>query len=138
MRFIPTITLTLSLLLSAVNAGSPPNILLILTDDHGWSQMSMEMDPRQEGACSDYLETPNMVRLMKEGMGKIGEDLVFFTGGHTSTGIGGFKAGRPVVPNNDDIEAISMLCPSIDKINPQIGRWYHVKYGNESRLGGHL
>jgi len=71
--------------------------------------------------------------MMKEGMGKIGEDLIFFTGGHTSTGIGGFKAGRPVVPNSDDIEAISMLCPSVDKINPQIGRWYHAKHGNESR-----
>jgi len=71
--------------------------------------------------------------MMQEGMSKIGEDLIFFAGGHTSTGIGGFKAGRPISPDNDDIEAISVLCPSVDKINPQIGRWYHVKYGNESR-----
>ena len=66
-------------------------------------------------------------------MGKIGEDLIFFTAGHTSTGIGGFKAGRPVIPNTDDVEAISLLCPSVDRINPKIGRWFHVKYGNESR-----
>ena len=71
--------------------------------------------------------------MMREGMGKIGEDLIFFTGGHTSTGIGGYKAGRPIRPDIEDMEAIAALCPSVDKINPQIGRWYHVKYGNESR-----
>ena len=71
--------------------------------------------------------------MMKEGMSKIGEDLIFFMGGHTSTGVGGYKAGRPIKPDNDDIEAIAALCPSVDKINPQIARWYHLKYGNESR-----
>jgi putative ABC transport system permease protein len=71
--------------------------------------------------------------MMKEGMGKIGEDLIFFTGGHTSTGVGGYKAGRPINPTLDDIEAIRQLCPSVGDINPQIGRWFQVKYGNESR-----
>ncbi|WP_261342098.1 sulfatase [Calycomorphotria hydatis] len=45
-----------------------PNIVLILTDDQGWSQMSEALEPRQPDAKSDYLETPNMARLMKEGM----------------------------------------------------------------------
>ncbi|MEM1295321.1 MAG: sulfatase-like hydrolase/transferase [Verrucomicrobiota bacterium] len=45
-----------------------PNILLILTDDHGWSQVSKEMDPRTPESFSGYLETPNLVRLMDEGM----------------------------------------------------------------------
>ena len=45
-----------------------PNIILILTDDQGWSQMSRTMDPRSPEAHSKYLETPNMVRLMSEGM----------------------------------------------------------------------
>lgn len=45
-----------------------PNILLILTDDHGWSQVSELMDPRVPESRSEYLETPNMVRLMEAGM----------------------------------------------------------------------
>ena len=71
--------------------------------------------------------------LMQVGMGKMGEDLIFFGPGHTSTGIGGFKAGRPVVPDLKDIEAIERLCPSVDKVNPQVTRWYQVKHLNEAR-----
>jgi arylsulfatase A len=47
---------------------TPPNIILILTDDQGWSQMSASMDPSIPEAQSAYLETPNMVRLMQQGM----------------------------------------------------------------------
>jgi len=45
-----------------------PNIVLILTDDHGWSQTSHVTDPRIPASVSQYLETPNMNRLAKEGM----------------------------------------------------------------------
>ena len=45
-----------------------PNILLILTDDHGWSQLSNRMDPRLASSMSKYLETPNMNRIMNAGM----------------------------------------------------------------------
>ena len=45
-----------------------PNILLILTDDQGWSQVSVAMDPRIPASRSGYLETPNMARLAKEGL----------------------------------------------------------------------
>ena len=44
-----------------------PNIVLILTDDHGWSQLSDFMDPKMKTSRSTYLETPNMNRLMNEG-----------------------------------------------------------------------
>ena len=47
---------------------NPPNILFILTDDQGWSQLSAPMDPDVPGAYSEYLETPNMTRLAEEGM----------------------------------------------------------------------
>ncbi|MHC4994811.1 MAG: sulfatase [Planctomycetota bacterium] len=47
---------------------APPNIILILTDDQGWSQMSTPMDPRNSLSKSDYLETPNMARLADGGM----------------------------------------------------------------------
>ena len=38
--------ISLALLSSNAYAEKPPNILLILTDDHGWSQLSQPMDPR--------------------------------------------------------------------------------------------
>ena len=47
---------------------SSPNIILILTDDHGWSQLSQPMDPRVPASASQYLETPNMNRLANGGM----------------------------------------------------------------------
>ncbi|MGB0578894.1 MAG: sulfatase-like hydrolase/transferase [Limisphaerales bacterium] len=49
-------------------AAKAPNILLILTDDHGWSQLSDRMDPRLDSSRSKYLETPNMNRIMNEGI----------------------------------------------------------------------
>lgn len=55
--------------LSAVaTADSPPNIILILTDDQGWSQLSEAIDPRVPESKSDYLETPNINRIIREGM----------------------------------------------------------------------
>ena len=49
-------------------SSNPPNILLILTDDQGWSQVSEAMDPRTPESRSTYLETPSMSRLAREGM----------------------------------------------------------------------
>lgn len=49
-------------------SASSPNIVLILTDDHGWSQMSQVMDPRVPSSVSCYLKTPNMNRLASAGM----------------------------------------------------------------------
>lgn len=46
----------------------PPNFLLILSDDHGWSQLAQTMDPRVPDARSTYLETPSLGRLMREGV----------------------------------------------------------------------
>ena len=70
---------------------------------------------------------------MWEGMGKIGKDLVVFIPGHTSIGVGGYKTGRPVVPEFDDIEAIKIQCPSVAEVNPQISRYYQVKSETEAR-----
>jgi len=44
-----------------------PNIVLILTDDQGWSQLSARMDPELKESKSDYLEAPNMARMMNQG-----------------------------------------------------------------------
>ncbi len=70
-RTIPLL-LTLSLLFltarSPLLAADPPNIILILTDDHGWSQLSAAMDPTLPESKSTYLETPNMNRIMERGV----------------------------------------------------------------------
>lgn len=66
LRSLPGLLL-LTLLTSQLSAGSP-NIILILTDDHGWSQTSFKADPRIGESHSQYLETPNMARLAKSGM----------------------------------------------------------------------
>ena len=58
----------LAFLSSSVYAQKSPNIILILTDDHGWSQLSQPMDPRVSESRSEYLETPNMNRIMNEGI----------------------------------------------------------------------
>ena len=45
-----------------------PNIILILTDDQGWSQSSALIDPRNPASKSNYLETPNMEKFASQGM----------------------------------------------------------------------
>jgi len=52
-----------------------PNIILILTDDQGWSQRSGLMDPENPETGSSYLRTPAMDRIAEEGMR--------FTGGYS-------------------------------------------------------
>lgn len=45
-----------------------PNIILILTDDLGWSCFSTKMDDRIADSKSDYYETPNIDRLAKQSL----------------------------------------------------------------------
>lgn len=45
-----------------------PNFVLILTDDHGWTSSSFRMHPDVADSTCDYLETPHMARLAREGM----------------------------------------------------------------------
>jgi arylsulfatase A-like enzyme len=46
----------------------PPNIILILTDDQGWSMMSSRMHPDIPESATAGLHTPAMDRLAREGM----------------------------------------------------------------------
>lgn len=61
--------------LTAVLQADSPNIILILTDDQGWSQRSGLMDPENPETGSSYLHTPAMDRIAEEGMR--------FTGGYS-------------------------------------------------------
>ena len=47
---------------------SPPNFVVILTDDQSWVGSSVLMDPEDENTRSDYFQTPNMKRLADRGM----------------------------------------------------------------------
>jgi arylsulfatase A-like enzyme len=47
---------------------SPPNFIVILTDDHGWTQTSVRMDKDHHQSKSDYIQTPNLERLAAAGM----------------------------------------------------------------------
>ena len=53
---------------AANGVSDSPNIILILTDDQGWSQTGYPADPRMPASGSDYLETPNLARIAKSGM----------------------------------------------------------------------
>ena len=66
--FVASLLFALLPLAAAFTADAPPNILLILTDDQGWSQNAEAMDERVAESKSGYLETPNVAKLMKDGM----------------------------------------------------------------------
>ena len=68
-------TLFAPLNMSETAAADSPNIILILTDDQGWSQRSGLMDPENPKSGSSYLHTPAMDRIAEEGMR--------FTGGYS-------------------------------------------------------
>ena len=62
------ITLLVALIVSSAAVQGKPNFIFILSDDHGWSQLSFAMDQEVPGTASSYLETPNLARLAQRGM----------------------------------------------------------------------
>ena len=52
----------------AAFAESPPNFIVILTDDQSWVGSSALIDPQNAQTKSDYFQTPNIERLMAMGM----------------------------------------------------------------------
>jgi arylsulfatase A len=49
-------------------AQKTPNFILIVTDDQGWTHTSLEMDKNNPASKSDYLQTPAIEELGKNGM----------------------------------------------------------------------
>ena len=67
--FIALIGATEALANKAPSASArPPSIILILTDDQGWTSMSSAMDERLPQAKSNYHRTPYMDALIARGM----------------------------------------------------------------------
>jgi len=53
---------------AGANEDQPPNIILILADDQGWTGSSVLMDARVPKSKSDLYQTPSLERLAGEGM----------------------------------------------------------------------
>ncbi len=53
---------------AAEDSGTPPNFVVILTDDQSWTGTSFLADPDEPDSTSDYFQTPNMTRLTTAGM----------------------------------------------------------------------
>lgn len=45
-----------------------PNVIVILSDDQGWGSTSVQMDPNDPHSASDFIKTPHLEKLAKEGM----------------------------------------------------------------------
>lgn len=53
---------------AAAPAARKPNLLLVLTDDQGWTDTSVPMMADRPDTRSDFYQTPNLERLAREGM----------------------------------------------------------------------
>ena len=51
-----------------ITLASPPNIVLILTDDQGWTDTSVAMSVDRPDSKSDFYRTPHLERLARGGM----------------------------------------------------------------------
>lgn len=51
-----------------VSVPDSPNIIFIITDDHGWTSNSYAADPERDDTASDYFETPHLATLAEQGM----------------------------------------------------------------------
>ena len=67
-RLLPALALALILILTAALApGRAPNVVLILTDDQGWNDSSVDLGlPKAPGRNTHY-RTPALERLAREG-----------------------------------------------------------------------
>ena len=61
-------TLATALLACAAFPAAAQNIVLILSDDQGWTGTSVQMDARVRNSVSDLYRTPSLERLAAEGM----------------------------------------------------------------------
>ncbi len=70
MKLLPGFALILATSLYAVDSTrpSPPNLILLLSDDQDWTETSVQMHPDFPGAKSVHIETPNLERLAQQGM----------------------------------------------------------------------
>ena len=62
--FVPILMFTATV----AQADPPPNILMILADDLGWTDTSVQMDLNEPNSKSDFYQTPNLEAMAAAGM----------------------------------------------------------------------
>lgn len=60
--------LLLQSLVLSLSAADKPNIIFMLSDDQGWTETSVPMHPNISNSMSEVIETPNLLKLAKQGM----------------------------------------------------------------------
>ena len=68
LRFNRLVVLVGTVLAGAALPAAAQNIVLILSDDQGWTGTSVQMDARVPNSVSDFYRTPHLERLAAEGM----------------------------------------------------------------------
>ena len=66
--WLPIFLIGLAIRPAAADAAQSPNIIFILVDDQGWTDLSSQMDSEIGESASDFYETPNIDRLGKRSM----------------------------------------------------------------------
>ena len=132
----------LSLPMAGNSAAKPPvkpNIIFLLTDDHGWADTSRPADPDIPDSCRPFFHTPNMVRLSQNAMN--------FTSGYSPApvctptrrsiqfGITSARGGASFKTDFDPAGKLS-LAQMIKKCDPSytcahIGKWGEYLIGNK-------
>lgn len=65
---VSSLILTGSYTVNAQHKNTKPNFILILADDLGWSNTSVQMDSKNPDSKSDYYYTPNIERMAEKGI----------------------------------------------------------------------
>ena len=68
MKLIYSLIISLFIISCNNKSDNPPNFILILADDQGWSGTSVKMSSNNDYSKSQYFETPNLERLSINGM----------------------------------------------------------------------
>lgn len=70
--------------------------------------------------------------LIRGGMADLGDNIIFIFPGHTSVGVGGYRAGRPVLIYPEDIDVIKAYASRIKLVMAVDDFTLPVAYGTES------
>jgi arylsulfatase A-like enzyme len=162
MRFTKSITLflfcTIGLItLSEAKENQPPNIVFILSDDQAWNGLSMRMHPDLDWSASDFVHTPNIARLAKQGMrfsnayspssvcsptrislqtGKSPAQLQWTKAAPTMTADQGYKLIPPTINKNIDQKEVTVaeLLKTVGFATAHYGKW-HIGGGGPGEHG---
>jgi putative ABC transport system permease protein len=64
---------------------------------------------------------------------QIGKDLIVVFPGQTSRQAGGERAGRPILLELDDVQAIREGVPAVEAVSPEVRQWLPLNYGYRTR-----